>query len=103
MSSSRPAGRWRRAVVGLALVASPVLVACGGDGGGQPTDAPASTQAGDGDQGDDGGGSGGGNEDEPDENEPDEDEQGGDSGGTGNGDENEPDENEPDENEQDEG
>ena len=76
MSSSRPAGRWRRAVVGLALLASPVLVACGDDGG-QPTDAPASSQPGDGGGGNgdgDGGGNGGGNEDEPDENEPDEDE-----------------------------
>ena len=90
MSSSRPAARWRRAVVGLALVASPVLVACGDDGG-QPTDEPVSTQPGDGDQGDEGGGRDGGNEDETDENEPDEDEQG------GNGNEDEPDDDEQDE------
>ena len=73
-SSSRAAGRWRTAVVGLALVASPLLTACGD--GQQPTDdAPVSTQPSTGDG-------------ETDEDETDEDEQ---------------DENGQDENEQDEG
>ncbi|MCZ2829026.1 hypothetical protein O2W14_09295 [Modestobacter sp. VKM Ac-2986] len=70
--STRPA-RWRAALVGVALAASTLLTACGGDGEQPADDAPASTQQGDDGQddsqdGDEDDGQGG-NEDEDEQDE----------------------------------